>query len=147
MRLSRIRSVGIDARPDLVVTGGGSVPCSGTSPVVSGGMACRLVSSSGASSPTPSWLYVVVSFMSTHCTSSEAWMFVSPLAFCLPTSVLVGASPVAACQLDSGKRFPADGRSVSNKSSNTTWNCGETCPVWRLRTNATFLECRGHDPR
>ena len=55
--------------------------------------------------------------------------------------------PVSFCQLDSGKTFPADGLNVSNRSSWTTWNCGEACPVFKLSTSDTFLECLGEAPK
>jgi hypothetical protein len=61
-------------------------------------------------------------------------------------NVLVLYNPVFRCQLDLIVGFPALGRMVSKKSSITTWNWGDTCPVVRFRTSAIFLECRDEMP-
>jgi hypothetical protein len=44
-------------------------------------------------------------------------------------ALFVYVKPVFACHSDLGTELPADGRSVSNRSSITTGNCGDTCPV------------------
>eukprot|EP00978_Attheya_sp_CCMP212_P016875 scaffold44544_cov62-Attheya_sp.AAC.2 len=40
-------------------------------------------------------------------------------------------------------RVPAHLTTVSNKSSNSMWNGGETKPVHRFKTNATDVDCCG----
>ena len=43
--------------------------------------------------------------------------------------------------------LPPDSFTDWNDESNFTWNCGETKPVLRFRTRATFLACWGDLPR
>ena len=50
-------------------------------------------------------------------------------------------NPHIFCHSEGGDRLPREPLTVSNFESKETWNCGETCPVLRFRTNATLLAC------
>ena len=43
--------------------------------------------------------------------------------------------------------FPADGCTVSKKSLNWMWNCGEMLPVWMFKISETVPVCHGEGPR
>ena len=56
------------------------------------------------------------------------------------------SKPASCCHFDATLGLPDDGRLVSKRSSKAQWNCGDTNPVVRLSTSATFLECLGDVP-
>ena len=75
-------------------------------------------------------LCAILSFVSSCVSQSTACAYLSSLTF--PDQCSTNAGQLG------GSAAPLRYDTVVNSSSNTTWNCGLTCPVCRLRTSATF---------
>jgi hypothetical protein len=67
--------------------------------------------------------------------------------YLLVVSSVGNVNPESSCHRHGGRSTDCSPWVVSNRSSNSTWNCGDTNPVRRLRIRPHVSTCSGEFPK